>query len=266
MVMTSSRSIISWLLSIVIALMTIGFCEISFAQTPAPDDKTEAEQVPADPKTDKEAKIGTKDAEEESPAKKLLPQGQGQDGPMEVLGRIGERLREVEAIMTRLTFDGDAGEGQQQVIDDIDKLLDQTGSGQRQVLDEIDKLLEMAQEQKCSNFSPQSMSQSQSDRKQQQNKQQEQNEKQDSQSEQNPQNQDGGKPEDANQSEGDPNNPQKPSDPKAEKSWSKNVDGRWGSLPPKLQELIRQGDPSKFPPQYREMLEEYYKRLSDKDT
>lgn len=253
--MTTYSRLHALIMTLVVPVATLALCTMSFAQDPP-------------------APAPTPESEAKAPIE-LLPGGEGaeEDTPLKVLGRIGETLREVESLMSRLTFDAEAAGGQEKVLDDIDKLLEQTGDGQQQVLGEIDKLINMAQQQQCKsgNFSPQSLSKPpKSQQEQQQNEQQEQGQKQESQAQQDPKNEkkdgESGEPENPNDSKGDPKNGKKPTDPAAEKSWNKDINGRWGSLPPKLQELIRQGDPSKFPPQYREMLEEYYKRLSDKDT
>ncbi len=194
------------------------------------------------------------------------------DTPLKILERIGETLKGVESLMAKLSFGTETRQGQEKILDDIDKLLKQTGNQQQSIIDDIDKLIDMAQQQcKSGNFNSNSLQQPQQQQNQQpqQNKPQQQGEKQDQKSKLDPQNSEkpnGGEKETPTKSESEPTSASKPNDPAAEKSWAKDVNGAWGSLPPKLQELIRQGDPSKFPPQYRQLLEEYYKRLSDSDT
>ena len=198
-----------------------------------------------------------------------LPQQSEQQKAEEILQRIGETLREVEQLMVEMSFDAEStGAGQSKVVEEIDKLLDEAGRQQQAVLDGIDELIEMArQQQQQQRQQGGSSSQQRQDQQQQQQQQQQQNPSQQDQAGQ-PENQEeknGNQPEDAQDGKGDPKNPRRPGDPAPEEHWSQDVNGRWGALPPKLQELIRQGDPAKFPPQYREMLEEYYKRLSDQD-
>lgn len=199
-----------------------------------------------------------------------MPQQSDQQKAEEILQRIGETLREVEQLMVEMSFEAEStGAGQTKVVEEIDKLLDEAGRQQQAVLDGIDELIEMArqQQQQQSQQGGSSSQQRQDQQQQQQEQQQQQNPSQQDQAGQ-PENQEeknGNQPEDAQNGKGDPKNPRRPGDPAPEEHWSQDVNGRWGALPPKLQELIRQGDPAKFPPQYREMLEEYYKRLSDQD-
>ncbi len=193
------------------------------------------------------------------------PRQSEQEKAEEILERIGETLREVEQLMVEMSFDAEStGAGQTQVVEEIDKLLGEAGRQQQAVLDGIDELIEMArrqqQQQQQGGSGSQQQQQSQSDSQKPQDSQQQQQQQQNGQEKK-----DAGQPENSEEGQGTPNKPQRPGDPAPEEHWSKDVAGRWGALPPKLQELIRQGDPAKFPPQYREMLEEYYKRLSDQD-
>ena len=249
----------------VVLLIAIGAAP-AFAGVPS---GLEASQPPppGTEETDSESESGEAEKGEALPVPG--PPGAGPPGeetPLQILSRIGDTLREVEGLMAKLTWDGEIASGQEQVLQEIDKLLDDAGKEQKQVLSDIDRLIDMAQKQcKSGNFSQQSLGQSSSQQKPQQQSPQQNPDSSQSEGEQKPENQQGTGQQESPQKSEQESGGRKPNDPSPEKSWNEDVNGRWGSLPPKLQELIRQGDPSKFPPQYREMLEEYYKRLSDRE-
>jgi len=67
-----------------------------------------------------------------------------QESPMEILQRIGVTLSRVEDLLARVSWDAEAGAAQKAVLDDIDRLLDETGKEQEQVIEDIDKLIRLA--------------------------------------------------------------------------------------------------------------------------
>jgi len=74
-----------------------------------------------------------------------------------------------------------------------------------------------------------------------------------------------GEPESPDESRSRADSNVNPKNPPGERAWNQDRSGIWGLLPQKIFDVIFQGDPAKFPPQYREMLEKYYKRLSDSE-
>jgi len=56
---------------------------------------------------------------------------------------------------------------------------------------------------------------------------------------------------------------QKPPPSETEKFQREDVSGRWGNLPPKVAEMFMNLSPDQFPPKYRQLLEQYYKKAND---
>jgi hypothetical protein len=194
---------------------------------------------------------------------KALP---GQETPEQILRRIGATLTRVEELLARVSFGVEAGTAQKQVVDDLDKLLEETGKEQRQVMEDIDQLIRLAKRVgKSGCFSPKSLSENPQPDDQQQQQQQQSRSDPEMERMKPDNSRESGEPESPDESRNPVTSDTKPKDPQGERTWSEDQSGVWGFLPRAIFDYIFQGDPSKFPPQYREMLEEYYKRLSDKD-
>ena len=63
----------------------------------------------------------------------------------------------------------------------------------------------------------------------------------------------------------DPQDPKRPQD-KTDKNEQKDPDGWAVGLPPKIREAVANGNLNDVPPEYRELLERYYRKLADPDN
>jgi hypothetical protein len=162
-----------------------------------------------------------------------------------------------------------AREQMEQVANDIEELLDQVRQDQTRVVDNIEELVRLTKY-------TQSQSGGGGDQSQQQQQQQQEQErgrdpevdqlKQQGQKPQQPepQNQQTGaeRPEDA-RPEDDPGRQEKGGErPPSETGefQREDVSGRWGNLPPKVQESVPQRTFERFPEKYRRVIIEYYRR------
>jgi len=76
-----------------------------------------------------------------------------------------------------------------------------------------------------------------------------------------------GQPKDGGRSRDDPNQEEartRPPSADSEKARHTDASGRWGLLPPKVQEEILNSNVEDFPQKYRKWLEEYYRRAAER--
>ncbi|MHC4944777.1 MAG: hypothetical protein ACYTG7_17315 [Planctomycetota bacterium] len=146
------------------------------------------------------------------------------------------------------------------------KLVERIQNMSSQVIQSLDQLIKSIKYKKCGSGSGQSPPQPKGSQEQENKPRDEQ---QDDSMKQNPQSQneegqeqdrpEDGRPEDDRgnrQAKDDP----PPTDP--ERAEHTDVSGRWGVLPPKVQNDILNFNIEEFPQKYRKWLEEYYKRVN----
>lgn len=230
-------------------------------------------------KDDPEKKKKDNEDDEESIEKKaeelkklLLPtpgpgEGGGENKLLELINELESTLTQVEEMLFEATPQG-SGVLQEEILENLDKLLDDAGKGQAKVLASIDELIKNAPR------SSQSSSSSSGDpqqKKQQQSQQQQQREQEQKREHAKQQEEQKGKSGKENNSQQEKQQGQKlggdkkPDDKTGKPNAKPDLVDRWGSLPPMLKDRISKREFTNFPPAYREKLMKYYKRLNDDD-
>lgn len=212
-----------------------------------------------------------------------LPQlGGGGDDPraemLELFKRVELRLREIDDLLYDASAGGSGvGDPDESGIGD---LIRDSIDGSQQVLEDIDRIIEIAEQQSgtCSStLSGSSESQSQSPSQSQQQQQGGQKESTpeapkdggekpgEGQEGDEPHEQPDGQPQDPSGSDDlDPENRAGVDPPADDTERVRYVDDieRWGHLPVHVQEVFRSEGGGDLPPQYRDWIEAYYKRLN----
>jgi hypothetical protein len=179
--------------------------------------------------------------------------------------RIQEGMKKIDENLMEASASG-VKEDLEENIRNIEKLLNDTQNMSSQVIQSLDQLIKSIKYKKCGSGSGQSPPQPKGSQEQENKPRDEQ---QDDSMKQNPQSQneegqeqdrpEDGRPEDDRgnrQAKDDP----PPTDP--ERAEHTDVSGRWGVLPPKVQNDILNFNIEEFPQKYRKWLEEYYKRVN----
>lgn len=183
--------------------------------------------------------------------------------PKEMLREIAREMAAVEKMLLEARSDG--GKGAQRVVEKIEKLLDDAKKGEAQVIQRIDKLLE---EIKRREKEQQRQQQQQANQGSDKNKRK--RPKPDTQRD--PQRDDdrfrNQKKDDREQNQRDPNDPKnqtaknRPKD-KTDRADNPDKAGAWGRLPDRLFKLLTSREQTVFPPEFRNYLERYFRRLNE---
>jgi hypothetical protein len=178
---------------------------------------------------------------------------------LELINRIKEGMKAIDANLLKAGTPEDA-KGADRTVESI---LNETRRKHRQVIKDIDELIRSV---KYSQSSSSSQSNQQQQPKPQQKPQPRQENPSDEDLKQNPQQPENGqRPEDdrpANNPPQQENSAGSRKDPDPENVNHTDASGRWGLLPPKVQEDILNSNVEDLPQKYRKWLEEYYRRVS----
>ncbi len=186
--------------------------------------------------------------------------GKGKD-PVQMLKEIEQDMGKVEDLLLRAQAGKTSGTGAAgaagAVVKKIEKLLDEARKGESRIIDSLDELIkEIRKHQKSKKRG------GKSSKRNQKKKQRPEGEKKD--------------PRYDNQNPRDRENPgrkrdrmdKNKTDKKPPRGKQKKVDhpdrtGIWGRLPDKLFRLLTNRDQTVFPPEFRDYVERYFKRLAE---
>jgi hypothetical protein len=188
-----------------------------------------------------------------------------EDKMAEIIERLESNLRQVEELLLQSTLGGAEGL-QQQIVKDLDELLRSAGQGQSSVLSDIDELIATAPQ--C-NGGGQGSPSGTPKQKQKKDGNESEQEKRQREARKQPTPGQGEKPEDGPEDQQQSGEKRTASNDPGSKQGSPearpDILDRWGTLPPLLKERIANRNFTSFPPEYREKLMKYYKRLNDED-
>jgi hypothetical protein len=196
--------------------------------------------------------------EEEHPPRPARIQ---QESPAAILREIEAKMIEAEKLLARATGEPEASHTMQEVLRKLDDLLKNAGTKQQEILDALQRLEDQAvpvpsgsggsgqEQQRPQDRGQQEPRPDREDRSLQQLDPGNSKETTDGKDRKRPEKQQSGQT--------------KPPDTPKEKADHPDSYERWGNLPEKLREQLQQGNFESFPPQYRELLERFYKRLGD---
>lgn len=191
----------------------------------------------------------------------------------QLVAQIKKDLAKIDDLLLRADEVG--GEDAKAAMDDVkknlEKLLDQTRDTQGKVIDNIEELARLTKYKKSSESQGEQSDPSQPPQQSQQNQQREKDK--------DPQNlKDQGTPKDQQKDQQQPKDGQpeqskgeqkdegmKPPPSETEKHEREDTRGRWGNLPPKVQEQIDARSYDRIPAKYRRILDEYYRKSGKSD-
>ncbi|MBL8767745.1 MAG: hypothetical protein JNL94_10290 [Planctomycetes bacterium] len=190
----------------------------------------------------------------------------------QLVAQIKKDLAKIDDLLLRADEAGgaDAKAAMDDVKKNIEKLLQQTRDAHSQVIDNIEELARLTKYKKSSDGQGE-------DRNQQQQPQPQQNAEREK--DKDPQNlKEQGQPKDQQKGEQKPEDGQpdkgkgeqredgmKPPPSETEKHEREDTRGRWGNLPPKVQEQIDARSYDRIPAKYRRILDEYYRKSGKSD-
>jgi hypothetical protein len=207
---------------------------------------------------------------EGEPAPNAIDAASAQKEAASLVQRIQEGMKRIDENLMRAGAEGAAGArvDLKENIRNLEKLLDETKSQSNQVIQDLDALIRSIKYRKSQSSSSQGQPPPPPEGEEQE-EQKPRVEDQNKDLQQNPQSQDKenqGKdePESARPEEGrgQQDRSHLPPSPPPEKTEHPDVTGRWGVLPPKLQNEILNFNVDTLPEKYRKWLEEYYKRVN----
>lgn len=178
---------------------------------------------------------------------------------LELINRIKEGMKEIDANLLRAGSPEDSKESDRTV----ESILNETRRKHKQVIKDIEELIRSV---KYSQSSSSSQSNQQQQPQPQQKPQPRRENPSDEDLKKNPQNPEDGENPESDRPANDP--PQQENadgsrkDPDPERVNRTDASGRWGLLPPKVQEEILNSNVEDLPQKYRKWLEEYYRRVS----
>ena len=205
----------------------------------------------------------------------------GREEMVELFHRVEERLREIDELL----FDASAGEaiGLEVEASGIDQLLRHSTAKAEEVVEGIDRILEIAQQMGGAQATMECPSGGEGEGSPLDQKlqgaqgQKEQTPEMPGQEPQPSEEPGGTDPEDDPGKQGQPNSPRESSDdprneenqppPEGEKgggSGSADSSERWGDLPIHVRDLFRTEGGGDLPPQYRDWIDAYYRRLNQR--
>ncbi len=180
--------------------------------------------------------------------------------PAEMLREIAREMASVEKML--LEARSDRGKGAQRVVEKIEKLLNDAKKSEAQVIQRIDTLLEeiKRREKERQQQQQQQANQGSNKNKQKRPKPDQQRDKNRDEDRFRNQNRDE-KPRDKN----DPQNQkgQKPPKDPTDRADHPDKAGAWGRLPDRLFKLLTSREQTVFPPEFRNYLERYFRRLNE---
>ncbi len=231
----------------------------AFAQEKAPEKGTPEKPAEAPEKTKKDLELWP-----------IKPEGgqSAQDKVKEIIERLEKNLVNVDEMLLQATLDN-VDDLQEQIVDDFNKLMNQAGQAQNQVVSDIDELIANAPRSSSKGSSGSSSGKKPKSGQEKQSEQQkrQQEAKRDRSSDQQKQ---GEEEQESNAKKDEKTGKKdraskKPTDKSGKPSDRADIVDRWGTLPPMLKDRISKREFTNFPPEYREKLMQYYKRLNDDD-
>lgn len=181
----------------------------------------------------------------------------------EIIREIEAKMVDAEKLLAVASSTSEGSASMQDVIKKIDELLKNAGSKQQEILDALKKL----EEQAVPVPSGGGGSSQDQDQKKPQKPQKQQPDKEDKSLQKldpgNSKDQSGKKEPERKQPT---NGRSKPPDSKTDKNDLPKAFEQWGNLPSTIKEQMNQGNFEMFPPQYRALLERFFKRLADSET
>lgn len=192
----------------------------------------------------------------------------------QLVAQIKKDLAKIDDLLLRADEMGgaDAKAAMDEVKTNIEKLLQQTRDAQGQVIDNIEELARLTKYKKSSEGQGEPQNQQDQPPEQQNQEREKDKEPKDlkEQGQPKPQDQKSGeqKPEDGDPKQGkgeQRDEGMKPPPSETEKHEREDTRGRWGNLPPKVQEQIDARSYDRIPAKYRRILDEYYRKSGKTD-
>jgi len=209
-------------------------------------------------------KPGDEKPEGEAPPAGEPEAGGGPDEIAEIIKAIESHMAEAERLLTAREAGTATQEAQETAAELLKKLLDQAGKQQASALSSIDKLLELTakqsqqSQQQRGGKSGRQMSEEEKQRERERRAEEELSRKK-------PEGQepkDGREAKSPEQEGEDKNGRKKPPQAGSERVNHPDASGKWGNLPRAVQARIEQGSWESFPPEYRDKLAKWYKRIT----
>lgn len=200
--------------------------------------------------------------EPEKPTTVTIPHGgamgqAGQVDPKKLLKEIARDMAAVEAILLEAGDEKNASESARAAVEKLDKLLGDAKGKQSRVIQQLDKLIDEVRKQQQSKSKSKSKSQGSKPQRPGQS---------DPQKDPRFDNR-GNQPKDQPQRKREPGKKDKTDrkPPEGEKGKTQHPDkaGIWGILPDKVFKLITNREQTVLPAEFREYIEEYFKRLAE---
>ena len=199
-------------------------------------------------------------------ARARAQEGSGVDDAQALIERIRQGMHEIDKNLA----DASAAGVREKLAENVrymEELINNTRGQSRDVINSLDELIRSIKYKKCSSGGG-GMPPPPDPSEKEKQKQQPRSETEDKELKKNPANQnEEGEPEDARPEEakGQKNRAKEPPNEKPpEEVDHPDVSGRWGVLPPKIQNDILNFNIENFPEKYRKWLEEYYKRINQR--
>lgn len=242
-------------LTVVAALLAILLVPAGAQQEPPKPEATPKSQEAPKPQK------APKPKEAPKPGTVTIPHGgaMGQDGkvdPKKLLNEIADKMAAVEAILLEAGDNPSATASAKAAVEKLEKLLGDAKEKQGQVIQQLDKLIDEVRKQQKQK---QSKSRGQRSKPQRSNRDDPQKDPRfDNRKDQ---------PQDQPQRKRDPGKKDKADrePPKGDQAKVQHPDkaGIWGLLPDKVFKLITNREQTVLPAEFREYIEEYFKRLAE---
>lgn len=183
------------------------------------------------------------------------------DDPMQILREIESKMLEAEKLLAKASASSESTRTMQEVLVKLDELLKNAGARQQEVLDALKKLEDQAVP------IPSGGGSGEQEQPSQQPKSEPRKEDREDKSLQklDPGNSKDKAGKTQPQRQQPTSGKSKPPDADKLKASNPLLYERWGNLPPKVREALMQNNFDSFPPQYRALLERFYKRLADSE-
>lgn len=197
----------------------------------------------------------------------------------ELVQKIRRDLRRIDALLLGIdrTDPAEARRRMEEVREDLDRLTDlrerlrSVTEKQAEVLEAIDELVKLTKYTQSSSSSGGSNSEEPQDQEEQRNRERERDrdpQQLERQGRPRPERPRGRERPESARPENEPGRRQEDAarkPPSEKKEFErKDTSGRWGVLPPKVQEIFQNLGPDQFPAKYQRLLEEYYRKAARK--
>ena len=188
------------------------------------------------------------------------------DKTAELIDRIRQGLKKIDENLLGAKVD-DTAEGMRRNIRDMEKLLEDTRGRSAQVIQDLDELIRGVKYKQCgSGGAGQQPPNTKKPEQQESNQRRDEDQSDDPQKNADSREENRDEPKDGKPDDRSPEQRQAGDKPPPEKDPERvkreDLSGRWGILPPKIQQDILNFNIDYFPQKYRKWLEDYYRRIN----